>query len=271
MKLASSSLLDQYSNRRLKLLAITLSSGALLGLFVLRPINDFVAWHEHEINAASWWSYVSTELADSLRGAKPSKSAFYAIVGSLISMLAGAFFASVHDRNHRIDALTAELGRDLEALIEAGESGSLEFKSTLRWDLQEQRTNRSLEMVVMKTIAGFLNARGGTLLIGVADDGQVIGLAPDYPTLKRADRDGFEQALITAVANHLGGDLAPFLRTVFHAYHDKEVCRVIISPAPRAVFLDQGGKPKFYLRSAATTRELNVKEAMDYRATRWVS
>lgn len=257
------------SGRRLEVLGIALLSGALLGLFVLRPINDFVAWHEHEVAAASWWDYVWTELINSLQGKKPSKTAFYALVGSLISLLAGAFYASVHDRNHRIDELTAELGRDLDALIETGESDVLEFKSTLRWDLQEQRTNRSLELVVMKAIAGFLNARGGTLLIGVSDDGEIIGLEPDYRSLKKPDRDGFEQTLITAVAHHLGGDLAPFLQVIFHTCHEKEVCRVIIAPAPRAVFLDQGGSPKLYLRSAATTRELNIKEAMDYRATRW--
>ncbi len=35
------------SSRRIEVLAIALLAGALLGLFVLRPINDFVAWHEH--------------------------------------------------------------------------------------------------------------------------------------------------------------------------------------------------------------------------------
>lgn len=134
---------------------MALLSGALLGLFLLRPINDFVAWHEHEVNAASWWTYMGSELINSLRGEKPLKTLFYALVGSLISLLAAAFYSSVHDRNHRIDELTAELGRDLDALIESGESDALEFKSTLRWDLKEHRTNRALELVVMKAIAGF--------------------------------------------------------------------------------------------------------------------
>lgn len=111
-----------------------------------------------------------------------------------------------------------------------------------------------------------MNGRGGTLLLGIADDREIIGLQPDYNTLKKPDRDGFEQALITAVASHLGGDLCGHLQVVFH---DKEVCRVIIDPSPRAVFLEQSGSPKLYVRSAATTRELNVKEAMDYQAARW--
>lgn len=257
------------AKRRTEIVAAALISGALLGLFVLRPINDFVAWHEHEVSAPHWWNYVWDELAGSLRGAKPSKTMFYAAVGTLISLLAAAFYSIVHSRNHRIDELTAELGRDVEALIESGESDALEFKSTFRWDLAEQRTNRGLEIVIMKAIAGFFNGRGGTLLIGVSDEGQISGLEADYGTLKKPGRDGFEQALITAVASHLGGDLCPHLQIVFHGIRNKDVCRVIVAPSPRAVFLEQSGTPKLYLRSAATTRELNIKEALEYQTTRW--
>jgi hypothetical protein len=257
-------------SRRLELLGIALLTGALFGLFVLRPMNDFVAWHEHEVDAASVWEYVWTEMRGALQGEKPSKTAFYAAIGSLFSLLAAGFYSSVHERNHRIDELTAELGRDLDPLIASGESEALEFKSTFRWDLKENRTNRTLENVVMKSLAGFLNnKRGGTLLIGVADDGQVIGLEHDYRSLKKPDRDGFEQALISAVAHHLGGDLSPYLQVVFHRTHDKEVCRVIIASAPRPVYLEQSGAPKLYLRSGTTTRELNVREAIDYQSSRW--
>jgi hypothetical protein len=257
------------AKRRMELLGIALLTGALFGLFVLRPINDFVAWHEHEVDAPSAWAYVWAEMSASLKGAKPSKTAFYAVVGSLFSLLAAGFYATVHARNRRIDELTAELGKDLDALIGAGESDTLEFKSSFRWDVKERRTNRALEGVIMKSLAGFLNGRGGTLLIGVSDEGEILGLEPDYQLLKKPDRDGFEQALITAVANHLGGDLSPYLQVVFHRSHDKEVCRVITEPAPRPVYLEQSGAPKLYLRSAATTRELNVKEAIAYQASRW--
>lgn len=260
---------DSRRRRRLEWLGIALLSGALFGLFVLRPINDFVAWHEHEVNSPSAWAYVWNELMQSLSGAKPSKTGFYAVVGALISLLAAAFYSGVHERNRKIDELTAELGRDLDALIGAGESDSLEFKSSFRWDLNERRTNRALEVVIMKSLAGFLNGRGGTLLIGVGDEGNLIGLEGDYQSLKKRDRDGFEQALMTASAHHLGGDLAPYLQVVFHKSHDTEICRVIVAPSPRPVYLEQSGTPKLYLRSGATTRELNVKEAMDYQASRW--
>lgn len=258
-----------FSDRRHPLILLALLVGVWFGTFVLRPINDVVAWYEHEVDAPSPWVYAWSDLRGSLVGAKPAKTAFYAATGALFSLLAALFYSSVHQRNHRIDELTAELGRDLDALIAQGESERLEFKSSLRWDLVEQRINRGLETVVMKSLAGFLNGRGGTLLIGVSDQGEILGLQHDYQSLKRRDRDGFEQALVGAVAHQLGGDLVPCLQIVFHRRQDREICRVIVDPAPRPVYLEQSGAPKLYLRSGVSTRELNVKEALAYQGVRW--
>ena len=67
----------------------------------------------------------------------------------------------------------------------------MELKSTARWDLREAKKNPDLEAVIRFTVAGFLNAHGGTLLIGVADDGSIVGLEPDYGTFKKPNRDDF--------------------------------------------------------------------------------
>jgi len=71
----------------------------------------------------------------------------------------------------------------LPSIVRQGEGPYLEFKSSLRWDMAESRINRALEGVVLKTLAGFLNSHvGGTLLIGVTDNGEIIGLEK---TIKR--------------------------------------------------------------------------------------
>ncbi len=78
----------------------------------------------------------------------------------------------------------------LLAEITAGESAGLEFKSSARWDFKENRINKALEQVILKTCAAFLNTDGGALLIGVDDDGKVVGLERDYKTLgKKRNRD----------------------------------------------------------------------------------
>ena len=64
--------------------------------------------------------------------------------------------------------------RNAEELVKRGESKTLEFKSTLRWNLREDRKDNRVTHAVLKTIAAFLNTEGGDLLIGVADDGSVV-------------------------------------------------------------------------------------------------
>jgi uncharacterized protein YbjQ (UPF0145 family) len=103
----------------------------------------------------------------------------------------------------------------------------------------------------------------------VADDGAVVGLDHDYKTLKKQDRDGFEQALMTAVATKLGGDACRSVQIVFHSVENKEVCRVMVAPTPRPVYLKEGDAPKLYVRTGPLTRELNVQEAVDYTSARW--
>ena len=58
-------------------------------------------------------------------------------------------------------------------LIRRGESDRLEFKSSARWNLHTRARDEKIEMVIAKAVAGFLNTDGGTLLIGVNDDGDV--------------------------------------------------------------------------------------------------
>ena len=123
--------------------------------------------------------------------------------------------------------------------------------------------------MVLKTLAGYMNGNGGTLLIGVADDGSVTGLQRDYKTLKKPDRDGFEQVLMTAIATKLGGDACHAVQMVFHSLDNKDVCRVIAAAAHRPVYVKDGDNPRLYVRAGVSTRELNVQEAINYTSARW--
>jgi hypothetical protein len=243
--------------------------GALVGLFVLYPTNEFVYYYEHRPGDQRPASFALSQLQQSLHGATPKKTAFYAIVGIVLSMAASGLYSSLHRRSERIEQLSAALDSDVLALIARGESADLEFKSSFRWDVRENKVNRALEAVVLKTLAGYMNGDGGTLLIGVADDGSIAGLSADYATLKRPDRDGFEQALMTAVATKLGADACAVVQVLFHALDNKEICRVIVTPAHRPVYVRDGDTPRLFVRTGVSTRELNVQEAISYTSARW--
>ena len=86
-------------------------------------------------------------------------------------------------------------------LINGGENERVEFKSSMRWDYKENRVNKNLEGVIIKTLSAFLNSSGGTLLIGVDDLGDVIGIGKDLKTLGggKKNLDGFELQLTELV------------------------------------------------------------------------
>jgi hypothetical protein len=158
----------------------------------------------------------------------------------------------------------------LEDMIAEGESDELEFKSTLRWDLKEGVLNKKLEDVIMKTVAAFANSQGGALLIGVADNGEVLGLEPDYISLGGADRDKFELHLRNLLNQQFGtGFVTSKVKIKFHELVESEVCQIEISPAKEPLILtvkDKNGQPveKFYARSGNSSQEIPLSEMNAY-------
>ncbi|MDR3468137.1 MAG: putative DNA binding domain-containing protein [Xanthobacteraceae bacterium] len=75
--------------------------------------------------------------------------------------------------------------RPIAELVKLGESAVLEFKSTLQWDVVLKQLNKGLRKSCLKTIAAFMNSEGGTLLIGVEDDGSILGLDKDLGLMAR--------------------------------------------------------------------------------------
>jgi type I restriction enzyme R subunit len=96
--------------------------------------------------------------------------------------------------------------RNAEELIKRGESKSLEFKSTLRWSLKEdRRDDKGVTHATLKTIAAFLNTEGGDLLLGVADDGSIVGIERD----QLENDDKFMRHLAQGVRNGMGDRAGP--------------------------------------------------------------
>ena len=52
---------------------------------------------------------------------------------------------------------TIEADTDLINIIRAGENSEVEFKTTMRYDMRENKVNKKLEEVILKTIAAFSN------------------------------------------------------------------------------------------------------------------
>ena len=79
--------------------------------------------------------------------------------------------------------------------IALGEGPTIEFKSSLQWDLYQNQKNADLCQPVLKTMVAFMNSDGGTLLIGVEDSGEIFGLEKDIE-ITRNSEDVFLNLLI---------------------------------------------------------------------------
>jgi ActR/RegA family two-component response regulator len=156
------------------------------------------------------------------------------------------------------------------SLINRGESANLEFKSSLRWDIRADRLNRELEKVIIKTIAAFMNSENeSNLLIGVDDNGTVIGIQPDYRTLKKQDRDGFENLLMTLILDSCGKDCAPLIKIAFHEVGGRDLCQVTVKFSPKPMFVKDEKGEHLYVRAGNSTRLLTTREAIEYCKMKW--
>ena len=167
------------------------------------------------------------------------------------------------------DVAKKDLGLQIPEMIRRGESAELEFKSSLRWDYQQDAKNKALEKVVAKTVAGFANAKGGVLLIGVDDEGVVLGLEPDYRTLSKGNRDGFELHLTQVLGAALGESVLAFVTVTFHEVDGSDVCQVGVEPCDHPVYLLDGGDSALFVRMGNLTRALPVEEAVKYVGSNW--
>jgi cation-transporting ATPase E len=158
---------------------------------------------------------------------------------------------------------------DVAAMCEAGEGARLEYKASLRWDVSERRTNKALERAATKTVAGFLNRRGGTLLIGVDDAGAPVGLAEDFASLSRPDRDGFERHLLQVLSSGLGAQVRRFVRVDFVTIGGNDVCALSVRPSDGPIYFHDGAEPRLYVRTGNATTPLALDDAVDYVGTRW--
>jgi type I restriction enzyme R subunit len=161
--------------------------------------------------------------------------------------------------------------RQAEELIKRGESKTLEFKSTLRWSLKDGRQDdKGVTHAVLKTVAAFLNTEGGDLLIGVADDGAIVGIERDQ--LETDDK--FTRHLAQVVRNGLGDRASTCIDPAVQIVQGKSVCVVSCQRSPEPVFLkwkEMEASPEgdFYVRSGPGTVRLDAESTREYIRTRF--
>ena len=140
----------------------------------------------------------------------------------------------------------------ISELIKKGESQILEFKETLEYDTKENRKNKDVLFSSLKTVAGFLNAKSGTLLIGVDDSGNIKGIERDFSIMKHGNNDRFEQKIRNCLKGRFKPPPIGKVNISFEKFLEGTICRVDVQESTNIIHLDE----RVYVRDGNTTQEL---------------
>lgn len=184
------------------------------------------------------------------------------------------------DQQWRGDDLPSNWSQHHEELVELlgrDEDRTLERKASARLTVPEGMPLKTLEHAIFKTVVGFMNSDGGVLLIGVEDDGSIIGVEREYKSVKtQCDRDAYERWLLTALVTATRDQAAinQYVNIEWERVEDHDVCIVGCAAAPRPLFVrvDINGKPaadQFYVRQGNATELFGVADAIAYERGRF--
>ena len=151
------------------------------------------------------------------------------------------------------------------ALLTTGEGVAIEFKSTLRTNLHTGLADDKVQLAVLKSIAGFLNAKGGTLVIGVADDGKVLGLTADA----FMSEDKMALHVVNLVRDRIGDVFLPYVHSRFEDQDEGRILIIQCDKGPKSCFVKDGNNQRFYVRGGNATVELLGNSVMDYVKARF--
>jgi hypothetical protein len=164
---------------------------------------------------------------------------------------------------HRLSAAD-----QLLALIRTGESSTLEFKQTLSLDIKKGTKEAYIEKMILKTIAAFLNSQGGTLLVGISDDGRIAGLRSEMDAFFKGSRDDLLKHFKNILKRSIGEVFYPLIDYDTVDVNGEQVLRVDCRPSDKECFLDS---TEFYVRTNPATDQLNGQKMLEYIRRRFKS
>ncbi|MCB0164208.1 MAG: putative DNA binding domain-containing protein [Anaerolineae bacterium] len=163
--------------------------------------------------------------------------------------------------------IQAALQKSIPDHIAAGEGQHCEFKASFAWDYRRHSINKELHKAVMKNIVGFMNTTGGILLLGVGDDGEIVGLEQEFQSQGKPNADGFEINFNSTFRAMIGPEYRPYVSLDFVQIDEKTICRVMVLPTPEPVYLTHKNQEEFYIRTGNASQPLTISQTVTYVQT----
>jgi hypothetical protein len=197
----------------------------------------------------------------------------FVVIGAIISSIIGYLymrypkgilreaFKSVTEKNPALFKKTEVLKEEIFELIKKGENENLEFKSTFRTNLHTNEIDRKIEYSALKTIAAFLNSKGGALLIGINDSKEIIGIEKDNFT----SSDKLSLHITNLIKTRLGKNSLSFIKLKFIDVDGKIILKIECEKSKSPVFLKtQENEEEFYIRAGPSSTQIKGSELLEY-------
>ena len=157
----------------------------------------------------------------------------------------------------------------IEDVLAEAESQRVEFKSSAYYSYKPDVPEKVVIESVLRAVAGFLNAGGGTLAIGIADDGKILGIQPDLDR-KNMDGDRYVNSLTTHIERSLGRFASTLARIQLHAVNGVQVALVHVAASPEAIYAKISKHDRaFLVRVNNSTRILEGADLVRYVNQHW--
>ncbi len=154
---------------------------------------------------------------------------------------------------------------ELYKLLRLGESEFLELKSTMRKNLKSGKNGKEIEIAWLKGVVGFLNTEGGILLIGVDDDGNILGIEAD----EFENDDKIMLHFKNLVSQHIGLEFSGYLKMCIKKIEQQKIIVIECERANEPAFLYHKNDEEFYIRSGPASVKLSISQALKYIQNRF--
>lgn len=158
--------------------------------------------------------------------------------------------------------------------LRVGESATVEFKTSFQWDVWHKRQSDEMRLIVLKSIAGFLNAKGGTLFIGITENKEdkaqpyaLCGLEEDLK-LANGSKDQLQLTLRHLITSRIGPEFSPLITDSLEEDGGKLYWVVVVEESRRPAFV-RWKSPKFYVREGPKTSDLDNESTWNYIKNKW--
>lgn len=163
---------------------------------------------------------------------------------------------------------------EIKKIINMGENKYVEFKQTFKWDVNQRNARKDLVKEFSKEIVAFLNHNTPEtqyLIIGVDDNGKIVGIKTELEKLYGGKIDNFVQGISNTILGYIGPEYLGCVDWHLKRIDQKEIIFLIIKfskDEPAFYHLKQNDE-EFLIRTLHGKQSLKGSRLIEYITNNW--